>query len=82
MSKKSKFDDVLDVPTSTATKATPTSVRRGKSADTDTFRKVSVYVSRETYKNVKMALLAEDGALDFSDLVEQQLVAWLKLRSA
>lgn len=81
MSQKSKFDEVLDLPRDAGTKATATSVRRGKSADPDRFRKVTVYVSREVYKDAKIALLEHDGALDFSDLVEQQLVAWLKSRS-
>ena len=41
----------------------------------------SVSVRKETHKRVKMALLSDGNGVDFSDLVEDLLSGWLKLRT-
>ena len=51
----------------------------GKRSHPD-YEQVSAYIRKETHRAVKLALL-EDGGEDFSDLVEKQLIQWLKRRA-
>lgn len=76
--KRSKFDTILKRPDT----AMPPGPRvRGKSSDPATFRKMTVYVTRAVHRDVKIALLKQDPQIDMSDLVEQQLTAWLKTQT-
>ena len=73
----SKFQGILDshkkpVQTETSTKAKT----KGKRSDPD-YEHVSAYIRKETYRNVKIALLQEAEKRDFSDLVEALLTDWL-----
>ena len=49
---------------------------RGKRSNPD-YEQVSAYIRKDTYKDVKIALLQQAESKDFSDLVEELLVKWL-----
>ncbi len=50
---------------------------RGKRSHPD-YTQAPAFVRKDTYKAVKIALLNEERGLDYSDLVEELLTAWLK----
>lgn len=73
----SKFQGILDShkkpnPTEAPTK----SKTKGKRSDPD-YEQVSAYIRKETYRQVKIALLQEEEKRDFSELVEALLSEWL-----
>ena len=72
MSKFKAIFEELDNP-SVAAKSQKT---KGKRSDPD-YEQVSAYIRRETYKNVKIALLQSANHQNFSDLVEELLAQWL-----
>lgn len=49
---------------------------RGKRSNPD-YEQVSAYIRKNTYKDVKIALLQQGESKDFSDLVEELLAKWL-----
>lgn len=49
----------------------------GKRSDPD-FEQVTSYVRRQTYADVKIALIREGRKREFSELVEELLGGWLK----
>lgn len=51
----------------------------GKRSD-PAFVQTTAYIRAETYKDVRIALLQEDEARDYSELVEELLSDWLKKR--
>ena len=55
---------------------TPAPVR-GKRSHPD-YTQAPAFVRKDTYKAVKIALLNGERGLDYSDLVEELLTAWLK----
>ncbi len=55
------------------TTATP---MRGKRSHPD-YTQAPAFVRKDTYKAVKIALLNDERGLDYSDLVEELLTAWL-----
>lgn len=58
--------------------ATPTAVpMRGKRSHPD-YTQAPAFVRKDTYKAVKIALLNDERGLDYSDLIEELLTAWLK----
>jgi uncharacterized Rmd1/YagE family protein len=55
--------------------------RRGRpngKRSNENFRQVTAYVGKETYKQTKMKLLAADEPQEFSELIDDLLVRWLK----
>jgi hypothetical protein len=54
--------------------------RSGKRSDPD-YEQITAYVRRETYRDVKIALLRDDKVADVSELLENLLSDWLKSRS-
>lgn len=73
----SKFKGILDSHKQTApTESQRKPKTRGKRSDPD-YEQVSAYIRKETYRNVKIALLQEEEKRDFSDLVEALLSEWL-----
>ena len=73
----SKFQGILDShkkPIQAETQGKPKT--KGKRSDPD-YEQVSAYIRKETYRNVKIALLQEEEKRDFSDLVEALLSEWL-----
>ncbi|MBE9196093.1 hypothetical protein IQ219_12430 [Synechocystis sp. LEGE 06083] len=73
----SKFKGILDShkrPTPAESQAKAKT--KGKRSDPD-YGQVSAYIRKETYRNVKIALLQEAEKRDFSDLVEALLSEWL-----
>jgi DNA-directed RNA polymerase sigma subunit (sigma70/sigma32) len=65
-------------PISTAKTETP-ALMRGKRSHPD-YTQAPAFVRKNTYKAVKIALLNDERGLDYSDLVEELLTAWLKNR--
>jgi len=49
---------------------------RGKRSHPD-YTQAPAFVRKDTYKAVKIALLNDERSLDYSDLVEELLTAWL-----
>jgi hypothetical protein len=49
---------------------------RGKRSHPD-YTQAPAFVRKDTYKAIKIALLNDDRGLDYSDLVQQLLMAWL-----
>lgn len=49
---------------------------RGKRSHPD-YTQAPAFVRKDTYKAVKIALLNDERGLDYSDLVEELLTAWL-----
>jgi hypothetical protein len=54
--------------------------RADKTNDTADMIQTSVYLTKDTHKRVKAALILDDGKEDLSDLVERLLVEWLHSR--
>lgn len=52
----------------------------GKRSDPD-FEAITAYIRKKTHKDVKIALLQEDKPREFSQLVEELLINWLKSNS-
>jgi uncharacterized Rmd1/YagE family protein len=55
--------------------------RRGRpngKRSNENFRQVTAYVGTETYKQTKMKLLANDNRQEFSELVDELLIKWLR----
>lgn len=50
---------------------------QGKSANPN-YTQVMSYISKQTHRQVKMALLQQEQKQDFSELVESLLQQWLK----
>ncbi len=48
----------------------------GKRSDPD-YRQAPAFVRKDTYKTVRIALLNDERGLDYSELVEELLTAWL-----
>ncbi len=48
----------------------------GKRSDPD-YRQAPAFVRKDTYKAVRIALLNDERGLDYSELVEELLTAWL-----
>ena len=72
MSKFKAIFEELDNPSATA-KSLKT---KGKRSDPE-YEQVSAYIRKETYKNIKIALLQSANHQNFSDLVEELLAQWL-----
>ncbi len=49
----------------------------GKRSDPD-FEAITAYIRKDTHRDVKIALLRKGNRREFSELVEDLLVAWLK----
>lgn len=71
---RSKFDQVW---TQSGAASTPPAHVRGKSSHPD-YRKMIVYVPKRLHRAVKIACLHQEPPIDMSELVAQQLIAWLK----
>lgn len=65
-------------PIITAKPSTPAPMR-GKRSHPD-YTQAPAFVRKNTYRAVKIALLNDERGLDYSDLVEELLTAWLKDR--
>jgi hypothetical protein len=52
---------------------------RGKRSHPD-YTQAPAFVRKDTYKAIKIALLNDDRGLDYSDLVQELLTAWLSDR--
>ena len=52
----------------------------GKRSDPD-FERVTSYIRKQTYADVKIELIREGQRREFSELVEELLAKWLKSRS-
>lgn len=52
---------------------------RGKRSHPD-YTQAPAFIRKDTYKAVKIALLHDDSGLDYSDLVQHLLTAWLANR--
>lgn len=91
----SKFDQILDAAKgrdkSTAKKSAKAerqpnapAKRRGRPAtgkrSDPEFDQTTAYIRKDTYKAVKIALIQAGEDMDYSDLVEDLLSAWLKTR--
>ena len=50
---------------------------RGKRSSSD-FVQVTAYISKDTHRGVKIALLREGDGREFSELVEELLAGWLR----
>jgi len=74
----SKFQGILDQHKEQVAEVKPNKTR-GKRSNPD-YEQVSAYIRRETYKDVKIALLQQSEGKDFSDLVEELLAEWLKVQ--
>jgi len=73
----SKFQGILDSHKKPSHTEVPAkSKTKGKRSNPD-YEQVSAYIRKETYRNVKIALLQEAEKRDFSDLVEALLTDWL-----
>lgn len=56
--------------------AAPAAPIRGKRSHPD-YTQAPAFIRKDTYKAVKIALLNDERGLDYSDLVEELLTAWL-----
>lgn len=54
--------------------------RADKASGTADMIQTSVYLTKKTHKQVKAALILDDGKEDLSDLVERLLLEWLHSR--
>jgi hypothetical protein len=57
-------------------KAATAAPMRGKRSHPD-YTQAPAFVRKDTYKAIKIALLNDERGLDYSDLVEELLTAWL-----
>ena len=53
---------------------------KGKRSDPD-YEQVTAYIKKETYRQVRMALLQQPDSQDFSELVEQLLDDFLRTQN-
>lgn len=60
-------------------KAAPIAPMRGKRSHPD-YRQAPAFIRKETYRDVKIALLSDDNGMDYSDLIQQLLTNWLAER--
>lgn len=67
-------------PSNSSTTTKPRNRSLGKRTD-PAYEQVTAYIRKDTYKQVKIALIQEGEGQDFSQLVEQLLGKWLKPRS-
>jgi len=72
----SKFKAIFDQHEEIKPVEVKQSKNRGKRSNPD-YEQVSAYIRKNTYKDVKIALLQQAENQDFSDLVEELLVKWL-----
>ena len=72
----SKFKAIFDQHEEIKPVEVKQSKGRGKRSNPD-YEQVSAYIRKNTYKDVKIALLQQAESKDFSDLVEELLVKWL-----
>lgn len=81
--KRQKRPKVPASPAATTAESVPPPRRgrpSGKRSDPD-YEQITAYVRRETYRDVKIALLLEGKGADVSELLEILLSDWLKLHS-
>ena len=92
MRKASKFQSVLDAAKNRdpdpiepkeegSTGARPEGPRRGRprgKRSDPAFEQVSVYVRKQTHLETKVALLQQGEGQEFSELVEELIVDWLR----
>jgi len=82
---KSKFRTLFEARTGQAGvtekrgRGRPPGDAGGKRDNKVEYTQASAYIRRETHKKVKSALALEEK--EFSDLIEELLTEWLKLRS-
>ena len=72
----SKFKAIFDQHEEIKPVEVKQSKNRGKRSNPD-YEQVSAYIRKNTYRDVKIALLQQAESKDFSDLVEELLVKWL-----
>lgn len=53
---------------------------KGKRSHPD-YEQVTAYIRKDTYRAAKIALLSEEEEREFSELVQELLEEWLKLRT-
>ena len=53
---------------------------KGKRSNPE-YEQVTAYIKKETYRQIRIALLQESSAQDFSELVEQLLEEFLRTRN-
>jgi hypothetical protein len=68
--------ETVTPPPPTVTQESKKGRSRGKRSDPN-YEQVSAYIKRETYRQVKIALLQKNNGQEFSDLVEELLSEWL-----
>ncbi len=82
---KSKFSGVFEARAAQSTdgekrrRGRPSGDAGGKRDNKVEFTQASAYIRRETHKQVKLALVAEEK--EFSELIEELLSEWLKAHS-
>ena len=88
----SKFNGLIDAantrentaaqpaPVVMPTKRPGRGMPRGKRSDPN-FEQITAYIRKQTHQGVKIALLQEGRGQEFSELVEDLLAKWLKVRS-
>ena len=54
---------------------------KGKRSNPD-YEQVTAYIKKETYRQIRIALLEQDNTKDFSELVEQLLDEYLRTQNA
>lgn len=54
---------------------------KGKRSDPN-YEQVTAYIKKETHQQVKIALLQNGGGQDFSELVDELLVKWLRTQKS
>lgn len=54
---------------------------RGKRSNPD-YEQVTAYIKRQTYREIKIALLQQEELADFSELIEELLCDWLKTQKS
>lgn len=54
--------------------------KTGKRSSPD-YEQVTAYIKKQTYKDIRIALLQNGGEQEFSDLVEELLHQWLEART-
>ena len=72
----SKFKAIFDQHEEIKPVEVKQSKNRGKRSNPD-YEQVSAYIRKNTYRDVKIALLQQAENKDFSDLVEELLAKWL-----
>lgn len=77
---ESKALKTLSSPQETQTAPRRVGRPNAKRSDPE-FVQTTAYIRKETHRDVKIALLHESGDRDFSELIEELLVNWLKSSS-